>query len=141
MYKLYTFFSNIYLINFWILKSFSYVKPGKTDELTILRAFKMILILVFNDFWFLKNLKNLEFRNCQKFFLDSFLCSKNNKFVVFSWFYIQKVVQLTDTPIFAFFGKVSVNSKMSVNFRFSKISYFWSKNCCYLDFLAMKNFL
>ena len=39
--------------------------------------------------------------------------------------YIQKLVQLTDTPIFTFFGKVSVISKMSVNFRTSKMSVFW----------------
>ena len=51
-------------------------------------------------------------------------------------FLIQKVVQLTDTPIFAFFGKVSVNSQMSVNFRISKMSYFWSKIRFYLDFVA-----
>ena len=42
--------------------------------------------------------------------------------------YIQCRVQLTDTPIFAIFGQVSVNSQMSVNLRTLKMSFFCSKS-------------
>ena len=34
-----------------------------------------------------------------------------------STFVLQCVVQLTDTPIFALFGEMSVNSQMSVKFK------------------------
>ena len=49
---------------------------------------------------------------------------------------LQWEVQLTDTPIFAIFDKVSVNSQMSVNFKTLRMSFFWSKSHLYLSFSA-----
>jgi len=45
---------------------------------------------------------------------------------------LQREVQLTDTPIFAIFGEVSVDSQMSVNLRILKMSFFWPKKRLFL---------
>ena len=50
------------------------------------------------------------------------------------------MVQLTDTPIFAIFSEVSVNSQMSVNFRTSKNGFFGQIALIIKEFFVKKSY-